>query len=71
MIGLDDIDGKIDFNGEEEDVTAVGLRVRSNEGCILDLKEGCVVGVVGVIVGLKDGPVGIIDGTLVGRRVRM
>jgi hypothetical protein len=72
MIGLDDdIDGKIDCNEEEEDIIAVGLRVRSKEGCVLVLKEGCVVGVVGVIVGLKDGPVGTIDGTLVGRLVRM
>lgn len=71
MIGLDVIDGQIDLNGEEEDITAVGIILRSKEGCIVDLKEGCVVGVVGVIVGLKDGPVGTIDGILVGRLVRM
>lgn len=49
-MGLDDVDGRIDFNGEE-DVTTVGFTVGMSEGIVVDLIEGEAEGVVGMIVG--------------------
>lgn len=50
MIGLDDNDGWLDFNGEE-DITSVGSIVGMKVGTVVGLKEGYKVGLVGMIVG--------------------
>jgi len=38
---------------------------------VVDLKEGWIVGLEGMIDGLNDGPVGMIDEIQVGRLVRI